>query len=91
MVKIRFPSAMQPVTKAKEKEIHLEGGTVRDVFQCLVKEFGQAFENRIFEGENIRRFINVFVNGEDIRHLQGLETRIKDSDEISILPAVSGG
>ena len=91
MVKIKFPSAMQGITKTSEKELNFGETTIRSIFEELFREYGREFEKRIFDGGDIRRFINVFVNGENIRHLSGLETEIKDSDEISILPAVSGG
>jgi len=91
MVKIRFPSALQAITKTNEKELNLKETSIRSVFEELTKEYGSEFERIIFDDGDIRRFINVFVNGENIRHLSGLETEIKDGDEISILPAVSGG
>ncbi|MBI4361583.1 MAG: MoaD family protein [Euryarchaeota archaeon] len=90
MVKVRFSSALQGVTKTTLKEVPVEG-TLHDLFAHLKKEFGAEFENRLFEAGKLRRFVNVFVNGEDVRHLQGLETPVKAGDEVSILPAVSGG
>jgi len=56
-----------------------------------VQQFGPDFEKRILEKGEVRRFVNLYVNGEDIRHLSGLDSPVKDTDEISILPAVSGG
>ena len=91
MVKVRFSSALNSVTGTRETTLDLGETTVKGVFDELIKEFGAEFENRIFENGEIRRFVNVYVNGEDIRHESGLETAVTDSDEISLLPAVSGG
>ena len=91
MVSIRFSSALLSVTKENVKEIDLEEGTIKEVFDALIAEYGSDFEKRLFKDGNLNRFVNVFLNGEDIRYLSGLDTEVKGSDEISILPAVSGG
>jgi len=91
MVSVRFSSALLSVTKENVKEIELEKGTIKDVFDALIAEYGSDFEKRLFKDGNLNRFVNVFLNGEDIRYLSGLDTEVKGSDEISILPAVSGG
>ncbi len=91
MVKIRFSSALSNVTHARETTLELGDTTVKAVLEKLVQQFGPDFEKRILEKGEIRRFVNLYVNGEDIRHLSGLESPVKDADEISILPAVSGG
>jgi molybdopterin synthase sulfur carrier subunit len=91
MVKVRFSSALNSVTGTRETILDLGDTTVKGVFDELIGKFGAEFEKRIFENGEVRRFVNVYVNGEDIRHESGLETAVSDSDEISILPAVSGG
>ncbi len=91
MVKIRFSSALSNVTHARETTIELGDSTVKAVLDKLVEQYGADFERRILDKGEVRRFVNLYVNGEDIRHLSGLSTNVKDSDEISILPAVSGG
>ncbi len=91
MVKVRFSSALNSVTGTRETIVELGDTTVKSVFGELVNKFGAEFEKRIFENGEVRRFVNVYVNGDDIRHLDGLDTPVTDSDEISILPAVSGG
>jgi molybdopterin synthase sulfur carrier subunit len=91
MVKIRFSSALSNVTHARETILELGNTTVKTVLDKLVEQYGADFEKRILDKGEVRRFVNLYVNGEDIRHLNGLSTNVKDADEISILPAVSGG
>ena len=92
MVKIRFSSALSNVTKARETTLELGDTTVKGVIDKLVEDFGSDFERRILDDKGeVRRFVNLYVNGEDIRHLSNLDSPVKDADEISILPAVSGG
>ncbi len=91
MVKVRFSSALSNVTHAREANLQLGDTTVKAVLDKLVEQYGADFEKRILDKGEVRRFVNLYVNGEDIRHLNGLESAVKDSDEISILPAVSGG
>ncbi len=91
MVKIRFSSALSNVTHARETTLQIGETTVKAVLDKLVELFGADFEKRILDKGEVRRFVNLYVNGEDIRHLSGLSSPVKDADEISILPAVSGG
>ncbi len=91
MVSVRFSSALNNVTGTRSTNIELGETEIKTLFDRLVEEYGEEFEKRLFQDGQVRRFVNVYVNGEDIRHLSGLGTRITDSDEISILPAVSGG
>jgi len=91
MVSIRFSSALNNLTRTRSTEIELGDTTIRALFDRLTSEYGEEFEKRLLQDGQVRRFVNVYVNGEDIRHLSGLDTEITDADEISILPAVSGG
>ncbi|HLB70283.1 MAG TPA: ubiquitin-like small modifier protein 1 [Candidatus Methanoperedens sp.] len=91
MVRIRFSSALSNVTHARETTLEMGECTVKTVLDKLIEQFGPDFERRILDKGEVRRFVNLYVNGEDIRHLKGLDSPVKDADEISILPAVSGG
>ncbi len=91
MVKVRFSSALSNVTHARETILDIGDTTVKTVLEKLIQQFGPDFEKRILDKGEVRRFVNLYVNGEDIRHLKGLESDVKGTDEISILPAVSGG
>lgn len=71
-------------------ETEVRGETVGDVLDGLFEEFADL-RDRICEDGDLRRFVNVYVGGEDIRYLSGLETEVTDGDEVTILPAVAGG
>jgi MoaD family protein len=66
------------------------GATVQAVLDDLAQKF-PAITQRLFENGEIRRFVNVYLNDEDIRYLDSLQTAVKDGDELSIIPAVAGG
>ena len=69
----------------------VDGGTVGEALQALYAQHGELRE-RIADGDGaLRRFVNVYLKGEDIRFLEGLETPVADGDEVTILPAVAGG
>ncbi|MFB6282782.1 MAG: ubiquitin-like small modifier protein 1 [Halobacteria archaeon] len=89
MVEIRFSSALERVTDERTTEVDAE--TVSDAIDELREQYGSDFEERLIEDGELRRFVNLYVNGEDVRHGEGLETTVNGDDEISILPAVSGG
>ncbi|MDY7082805.1 MAG: ubiquitin-like small modifier protein 1 [Halobacteria archaeon] len=84
MVDVRFSSALESITD--ERTTTVDAKTVNEAIDILAESYGEEFQ----DGE-LRRFVNLYVNGEDVRHHDGLETKLDDDDEISILPAVSGG
>jgi molybdopterin synthase sulfur carrier subunit len=88
-VKVKIPTPLQRLTNGKE-EVSSEPGTVIELVNALDKEYSGIGE-RISEGGKIRRFVNIYVNEEDIRFLKGEETEVKDGDEVSIVPAIAGG
>jgi molybdopterin synthase sulfur carrier subunit len=69
----------------------VQGATVGEALQALYAEHGELRGRIADEGGGLRRFVNVYVGGEDIRFLDGLETPVADGDEVTILPAVAGG
>jgi len=87
-IKVRLFANLREYTGAKELE--LEAGTVKESFEILCKKF-PGLENMIFKGENIRPYMNIFVNGKNISELNGLGTALNSDDEIAIFPPVSGG
>lgn len=88
-ITVRIPTVLRRLTAGKD-EVAAGGNTVGEVFAELGREH-QEFLGRITEGGEVRPFLNVFVNGDDIRFAQGLATPVKDGDEVSIIPSIAGG
>lgn len=90
-VKVVVPAVLASSTKG-EKEVSIAGTTIAEVIAELAKKYGETFERRVldFNGKP-RSVLNLYVNGKNIRFLNGLETQLKDGDEVMLLPAVSGG
>jgi molybdopterin synthase sulfur carrier subunit len=87
---VRIPTPLRNLTKGKD-EVQADGKTVGEVLNELEKNY-KGLKERIFdESGNLRRFVNIYVNDEDIRFLNNLNTGIKDGDRISIIPAIAGG
>jgi molybdopterin synthase sulfur carrier subunit len=89
-VLVRIPTPLRRLTGGKA-EVQVEGASVREVFANIEAAHKGVREKIFDESGTIRRFINVFVNGEDVRHLQGPETKVKAGDELSVVPAIAGG
>jgi len=88
-VKVRIPTPLQRLTQGKE-EVEGKAGTIMELITDLESLYPGVLE-RIAEGGKIRRFVNIYVNEEDIRFLQAEQTQVKDGDEVSIIPAIAGG
>jgi sulfur-carrier protein len=88
-VTVKIPTQLRSVTGG-EGETTVEGTTVGEVLDGLYERF-DGLRDRIAEDGDLRRFVNVYVGGEDIRFLDGLDTAVDDGDEVTILPAVAGG
>jgi sulfur-carrier protein len=90
-VKVLIPSTLRTLTN-NETTINLEAsGTVGDVLSALDTRFPGIGERLRDDDGEIRRFVNVYVNGDDVRFLEGLATALKAGDELSIVPAMAGG
>lgn len=89
-VKIRIPSALRQWTQ-HEAVVNCEGSTVGTSIQSLFEKFPDLKDQLLDGAGEVRRFINVYLNEEDIRFLKGLETALKPGDEISIMAAIAGG
>ena len=89
-VTIKLPTVLRPHAGG-EKQVEAAGETVGEAIGDLVGRF-PALEDQLFESEkSLRRFVNVYLNDDDIRYLGGLEADISDGDRLTILPAVAGG
>jgi MoaD family protein len=89
-VAVKIPVALRPATGG-ESEVSVEGATVAEVLDALFERFGELRARISDEQGSLRRFVNVYVGGEDIRFLEGLDTPVTDGSELTILPAVAGG
>jgi molybdopterin synthase sulfur carrier subunit len=88
-VRVKIPTQLREATDG-ESVAEVDGSTVGEVLDALYTRYGEL-RSRIAEDGGLRRFVNVYVAGEDIRFLDGLETSVNDGDEVTILPAVAGG
>lgn len=90
MVKVRIPTPLRRLTGGKD-EVEVEGKTVREVIEKLDALY-PGVKERIFDSNGaLRRFVNIFLNDEDIRYLKELDTPVSDGQVISIIPAIAGG
>jgi sulfur-carrier protein len=89
-VTVKLPTQLRPAA-GNATEAQVEGGTVGEALQSLYEQHGELRDRIADDGGGLRRFVNVYIGGEDIRFLEGLETPVKDGDELTILPAVAGG
>lgn len=89
-VLIRIPTPLQKLA-GDQSEVNVEASTLREAVQQLAAQ-NEEFKTRLLDdGGELRRFVNVYVNEEDVRFLQKLDTPLKDGDEVSIVPAIAGG
>ena len=87
---VRIPAPLRKLTNDQEV-VPAEGATIGDVLAHLEKSFPGLIERICDEQGNVRRFVNIFLNDEDIRFLEEKATPVKETDEISIVPAIAGG
>lgn len=89
-VKVRIPTPLRKLTHDQEL-VEVSASTVADAIGELQRKFPGIQERLLDEAGEVRRFVNVYVNEEDIRFLSNQQTPVKDGDEISIIPAIAGG
>jgi len=88
-VTVKIPTQLRAATGG-QSEVEVSGGTVGEALDAVFDAHSELRE-RITEDGTLRRFVNVYVSGEDIRFQQGLDTQVNEGDEVTILPAVAGG
>ena len=88
-ITVKIPAQLRAATGG-EGELEVEGATVGEALDAVFDQH-DGLRQRITEDGGLRRFVNVYVSGEDIRFKDGLETELDDGDEVQILPAVAGG
>ncbi len=88
--KVRIPTPLRKLTN-NEEVVEVAAGTVGEAITALQARYPGIRERLLDESGAVRRFVNVYVNEEDIRFLQNQQTPLKDGDEVSIIPAIAGG
>ena len=89
-VTVRIPTPLRKITNDQDRAI-VSGNTLDEIIASLNASFPGIKDRICDETGELRSFVNVYINGEDVRFLQGMETDTKSGDEISIVPAVAGG
>ena len=89
-VNVRIPTPLRALTKGSA-DVHAKGDTVDDLIGDLERQFPGLRERLVDETGELRRFVNIYVNQEDIRFLDNRATVLKDGDEVAIVPAIAGG
>lgn len=88
-IKVQIPTPMREQTGGKA-EVEVAGGTVKAALDDLVRQF-PGVESKLFDNGKLRPYINVFVNDEDIRYLDEMDTAVADGVVVALIPAVAGG
>ncbi len=87
---VRVPTPLRRVTNG-QGEVQVQAGTIREAIEKLEEAYPGFKERLVDEQGEVRRFVNLYLNDEDIRFLNGLDTELKDGDVLSIVPAIAGG
>ena len=89
MANVKIPTPLRQLTD-NMTSVDVEGSNVIELIANLDNKF-PGVKDKIMEDNSLKHFVNIYINGEDIRYIDSLNTEIKDNDEISIVPAVAGG
>ncbi len=90
MIKVRIPTPLRPLTKG-QGEVEAKAVNIVEMINTLDRAHPGIKDRLCDDKGELRRFVNIYVNEEDIRFLKGKETSLKDGDEVSIVPAIAGG
>jgi sulfur-carrier protein len=89
MITVRIPTPLRTLTGG-EDQVQVPGATLREVIETLEKKH-PGIRDRLLDDKGVRRFVNIYVGDEDVRFLDGLETKLSAGAEVSIVPAIAGG
>jgi sulfur-carrier protein len=89
-VEIRLPTVLRAQADG-QANVAVDGATIGEVFNTLLTQYPGLRGNLLDDAGGLHKFVNVYVNDEDVRYLDGLDTKVGDGDEVSIIPAVAGG
>ncbi len=90
MTTIRIPTPLRPYTNS-QAEVPVTGATVGDALSDLTRQFPNLKQHIYNDGGELRAFVNIFLNDEDIRHIRGAETPVQERDRLMIVPSIAGG
>jgi adenylyltransferase/sulfurtransferase len=90
MTTLRIPTPLRPYAEG-QSEISVQGLTVGEALNDLVTQYPALKKHLFAETEELRPFVNLFLGDEDVRHLQGVDTPLKDGDKLMIIPSIAGG
>jgi sulfur-carrier protein len=87
---VKIPSVLRPAVGGV-RELEVPGSTIGELIRALTAQHPNLRQQLLAEDGGLNRFVNVYVNGQDVRYLQGLDTPVEDRDEVRLLPAMAGG
>jgi molybdopterin synthase sulfur carrier subunit len=87
---VKIPSVLRPAVGGA-RELDVPGSTIRELIGALTAQHPGLRQQLLAEDGGLNRFVNVYVNGQDVRYLQGLDTPVAERDEVRLLPAMAGG
>jgi molybdopterin synthase sulfur carrier subunit len=90
VIKVRIPTPLRPLTK-NQGEVEARAASIAEMIETLDAAHPGLKDRLCDDKGELRRFVNIYVNEEDIRFLKGKDTSLKDGDEVSIVPAIAGG
>ena len=90
MAQIKIPTPLRSLTN-DEDTVAVNAPNLKELIAQMENSYPGIAERLLDENNELRRFVNIFINGEDVRFLDGLESPVRDADEVSIVPAVAGG
>jgi MoaD family protein len=87
---VKIPSVLRPAVGGA-RELEIDGSTIGELITRLTEQHPSLRQQLFADDGALNRFVNVYVNGQDVRYLQGLDTPVEDRDEVRLLPAMAGG
>ena len=90
MTTLRIPTPLRPYAEG-QSEVNVQGANVGEALDDLVSQFPSLKKHLFSETDELRPFVNLFLGDEDVRHLQGVETPLKEGDKLMIIPSIAGG
>ena len=90
MIKVRIPTPLRPMTGGKN-EVEIAGNTVAEIIDNLENSYPGLKEKLCEENGNVRKFLNIYLNDEDIRFMDSLATEVREGDTLALIPAIAGG